>query len=99
MANAQEPKYMMGLAACFHMQKNYNAAAQLYMIVSTLDPKSPIPYFHASDCHIQLEDPVTASIMLQMAIKHAEGKPEFKVLKERCEITLSGLKKEVKEVL
>lgn len=91
--NATEPKYMMGLAACFHMMKDYDSAVASYMICTFLDPFSPIPHFHLSDCYIQLEDKLSAIASLEAAIKRAD-KPEFKTLKERCEITLNGLKAE-----
>lgn len=94
MLNTSEPKYMMGLAACFHMMKAYDAAISTYTLVSFLDPDNPIPYFHTSDCALQLGDKLSAMVALQMAIKRAD-KPEFKTLRERAEITMSGLKKEV----
>lgn len=97
MLNSTEPKYMMGLAACFHMLKGYENAISTYTLVSFLDPENPVPYFHASDCAIQMNDKLAACVSLQMAINKAENKPEFKTLKERAEITLEGLKKDLKE--
>jgi len=97
MLNSTEPKYMMGLAACFHLMKAYDAAISSYTLVSFLDPENPIPYFHTSDCALQLGDKMGAMVALQMAIKRAENKPEFKTLKERAEITLNGLKKDVSQ--
>lgn len=95
MLNSTEPKYMMGLAACFHLMKAYDAAISSYTLVSFLDPENPIPYFHTSDCALQLGDKMGAMVALQMAIKRAENKPEFKTLKERAEITLNGIKKDI----
>lgn len=89
--NSTEPKYMMGLAACFHMMKEYDGAISTYMICSFLDPQSPVPHFHLSDCYLQLGDKPSAKAALLTAIKRSEGKPEFKTLKERSEITLRGL--------
>lgn len=97
MLNSTEPKYMMGLAACFHMLKAYESAISTYTLVSFLDPDNPVPFFHSSDCALQMNDKLAAIVSLQMAINKAENKPEFKTLKERAEITLQGLKKDMKE--
>lgn len=95
MLNTTEPKYAMGLAACFHMLKEYRAAIDTYTIVSMINPESPIPYFHASDCMIQMGDNTSAIIALQMAVKRAGEKPEFRTLKDRALLTIESLKKEV----
>lgn len=96
--NPAEPKYLMGLAACHHMRKDYSKGASLYNLVSLLDPQNPIPFFHASDCYFQIGDKVGAATMLEMAIKRAGSLPQYAMLKQRCEITLSGLKKELTAV-
>lgn len=95
MLNSTESKYLMGLAACYHMLKEYTSAASTYNLVSLVDPENPVPYFHASDCYIQLGDKVTAAIMLEMAIKRAKNKAEFSTLLQRSQITLDALKKEI----
>lgn len=89
--NSTEPKYMVGLAACFHMMKEYDAAISTYMICSFLDPKNPLPHFHLSDCYLQLKDPISAKTALKAAIEYAGDNPQYKTLKERSEITLRGL--------
>lgn len=99
MLNATEPKYTMGLAACFHMMKEYEGAASAYSLVSIVDAENPIPYFHASDCYIQMGDRGSAIVALEMAVKRAGEKPEFTMLKERALITLQALKKEVTEIV
>ena len=93
--NATEPKYAMGLAACFHMSKDYKSAVDSYSIASMIDPNSPIPLYHASDCYIKMGDPVSAIVMLETAKKRAGEKPEFKTLKDRVNMTLESLNKEV----
>lgn len=95
--NTTEAKYTMGLAACFHMLKEYQSAASTYMLVSSIDPLTPIPYFHASDCYIQIGDKASAALMLEMALKRSGDKKEFATLKQRAEITLAGLKKELSQ--
>jgi type III secretion system low calcium response chaperone LcrH/SycD len=90
-----ESKYILGLAACCHMLKEYKMAAGVYLIVSSIDPLNPIPFFHASDCYIQIGDLISATTVLEMAIKRAMDKKEYATLKQRAEITLNGLKKEL----
>lgn len=95
MINSTEPKYAMGLAACFHMLKDYKIAADTYSIVGVIDPESPISFYHASDCFLQMGDSVSALVALEMAIKRAGEKPEFRTLKDRAVLTAESLKKEV----
>jgi len=95
MINSAEPKYAMGLAACFHMMKDYQSAVNTYSIVGVIDPNNPISFYHASDCFIQMGDNLSALVSLEMAIKRAGDKPEFKTLKDRAMLTAENLKKEV----
>lgn len=95
MINSLEPKYLLGLAACFHMLKDYKNAVQTYTICSLLDPESPIPHYHCSDCYICIGDPLSAMVCLDLAIKRAGNKPEYQVLSDRSKLTLESLQKEV----
>ena len=92
--NSTEPKYMMGLAACFHMMKEYEAAMSAYTMCTFIDPLSPVPHFHLSDCYLQMGDDISAANSLKSTIKRCEDNPEYKTLKEKSEITLKGLQKE-----
>lgn len=92
MMNSTESKYVMGLAACYHMLKEYHSASSTYMLVSAIDTVNPLPYFHASDCYIQMGDPISAALMLEMTLKKAADQKKFETLKQRAEITLAGLK-------
>lgn len=95
MLNSTEAKYLMGLAACYHMLKEYQSASSTYNLVSIIDPNNPIPFFHASDCYIQLGDKITAAVMLEMAVKRATEKTEFATLLQRAKITLEAIKKDI----
>jgi type III secretion system low calcium response chaperone LcrH/SycD len=86
----------MGLAACFHMLKEYKSAAEIYAICGMIDPESPIPYFHASDCYLQMHNSVAAIVTLEMAIKRAGDKPQYATLKDRAALTVASLKQELK---
>jgi type III secretion system low calcium response chaperone LcrH/SycD len=96
MIDSTEAKYTMGLAACFHMLKEYESAISTYALCGIIDPESPIPHYHSSDCYIQMKDYVSAIISLEMAVKRAGGKPEFQSLHDRGLMTIESLKKEAK---
>ena len=94
-----EAKYALGLAACFHMMKEFDNAVQTYTLVGVLDSNSPLPYFHVSDCYLQVGDKVSALISLDMAVKRSEGKAEYQILKDRALLTIESLKKEIIKVI
>ncbi|MEX1012459.1 MAG: SycD/LcrH family type III secretion system chaperone [Waddliaceae bacterium] len=96
MLDSTEPRYTHGLAACFHMMKDYKNAVHLYTLCSVFEPKNPVPHYHASDCYMQIGDKVSAMVSLEMAIKRAGDKAEFKTLKDRAQMTLKSLEKELK---
>jgi type III secretion system low calcium response chaperone LcrH/SycD len=95
MLNAMEPKYMLGLAACFHMLKEYNNAIQTYTMCSALDPQTPIPHYHTSDCFIQMKDYLSAMVCLELTIDRAKDKPEYAKMKERAQMSLKSLKQQL----
>lgn len=95
MADSMEPKYTMGLAACFHMMKEYENALDSYTLCSIIDPENPVPQFHAADCYIHLGDKLSAAVALKMTIKRARGRSEFSALTDKARLMIEGLKKEI----
>jgi len=95
--NADNPKYVMGVAACFHMMKEYKNAVESYTFCAILEPENPIPLFHASDCFIQSGDKFSALVALEMAVKKAGNSPQYQVLKDRALMTIEGLRKDLPE--
>jgi len=95
--NATEPKYTRGLAACYHMLKEFENAAEAYTLCASVDLKNPIPYYHASDCYIQMKDYYSALMVLKTAIQRAGGNPEFKTIKDRMVRTAESLEKQLKK--
>lgn len=93
--NTTESKYILGLAACFHMLKEYKNAIQAYTMCGIMDPENPIPHYHAADCYIHMKDPLSAIVSLEMAIKRAENKPEYNTIKDRSKMSIESLKKEI----
>jgi type III secretion system low calcium response chaperone LcrH/SycD len=97
--NPPQGKYMLGLAACFHMLKDWENAIKVYTICSIVDSENPIPLFHASDCYIQMRDRASAIIALEMAIQRAKDKQEYQILKDRSLLTIASLKKELAQAM
>lgn len=95
MVNSMEPKYTMGLSACFHMMKEYKFAVDGYTLCGIIDPDNPIPPYHAADCYINLGDKISAAVSLKMAIKRAGDHPEFATLVDRAKLMIESLKKEL----
>jgi len=97
MLNAMEAKYTMGLAACYHMLKEYENAIAAYTSCGVIDPLSPIPYYHVSDCYLKMEDKRSALIALEFALKRVGEKPEFAIIKDRIIRSIESLKQEINQ--
>lgn len=92
-----ESKHAIGLGACLHLLKEYENAAQTYILAGIMDPENPVPHYHASDCYLQMRDKASAILMLDMAVKRSGEKPEYQILKDRALLTIESLKKELIE--
>ena len=53
-ASPDNHKYLMGLAACFHQQKEYEEAAEVFLLALHIDQHDPSPVFYLADCFQQL---------------------------------------------
>lgn len=95
--NPTSAKFMLGLAACFHMQKQYEIAATSYILCTLVDPKNPLPYYHASDCYMQLGKSDLAIASLEACLKKMEGKAEFTAIRDRVQLTLDTFQEKVKQ--
>lgn len=95
MLNSTESKYMLGLAACYHMMKDYENAVKVYELCAMLDPKNPIPHYHSYDCFMNLGDKIAALNSIDMAIECSGDLPQFKVMKERAVLMVQNLEAEL----
>ena len=84
-------RYLFGQAASSHLLKEYETAAELYMKCGLFEEENPVPYFHASDCYLQMKEERSAIAALNLAIKRAGESEQYAVLKERAEQTLKTL--------
>lgn len=87
-----QAKYLMGLAACFHMCKDYLSASTTYSLCSLIDLDDPLPFYHASDCYLQLGEQETALKCLEISIAKMENRPQYAVLQERARLNYEALK-------
>jgi type III secretion system low calcium response chaperone LcrH/SycD len=90
-----QAKYVLGLAACFHMLKEYKNAIYTYTMSSVVEANNPVPYYHSSDCFIQMKDYMSALVCLKLAIKYAGERPEYAKLKERAAMSLESIVKQI----
>ncbi len=90
------PKYALGLAASLHRLKDYNTAANVYLLCGTLDTSNPLPHYHAADCYLQLQLPVMAVFSLDLAISAAGDQPQYAIIKERAMLMRDTLDKQLK---
>ena len=86
-----EFKYLLGLAACHHLLKEYENAIKVYTACSLINPQDPLSYYHLSDCHLQLKEYLAAYLCLKMTLKTAGDHPEFAKIKERSLLKLQSL--------
>lgn len=87
-----ETKFLIGLAACLHMQKKYEQALQIYLMAGFMRPANPIPFYHASDCYIHMNATQEAIFVLEKAIEEAGTQPQFQALVERSQLMIESLK-------
>ena len=89
MMNPLEPRFTLGVAACYQMQKQYELAASSYILSTIADRDNPVPFFHASDCYIELGDMAQAEKTLKLCLERCKGNnPEHQAIKNRAEVAL-----------
>lgn len=72
--NSIEWKYFYALGAVLHKQRNYEKAAEQYLIATALHPQEnfPLGHYHSADCYAGLDDLVSAIVALNMAIESCD---------------------------
>jgi type III secretion system low calcium response chaperone LcrH/SycD len=88
---ATDMRFAFGLASCFHMLKTYEQAAEAYINCTLVDAKDPLPFYHASDCYIQMDNSGAAALMLNMAISRAGDQKRYQELKKQALLALEAL--------
>jgi type III secretion system low calcium response chaperone LcrH/SycD len=86
-----EPKYPIGLGACYHMMEDYGNAITVYGMVTIIDPENPVPHYHASDCYLKMQLSAAAVGELEMAVELCGDKPEFATMKSRAQLMIRSI--------
>lgn len=71
-ADTFDRRFWMGLAACYHMLKDYSAAIECYSVAAVQNPDDPFVHRYAADCFFLKGDVVQALKTLDSAITAAK---------------------------
>ncbi len=89
-----EVKFYIGLAASYHMVEEYDGALTIYGYIGVLDPESPVPHYHASDCYLKMDMTSPAIAELQIAMQLCGDQAQYAMIKDRCQITINALQEQ-----
>ncbi len=87
-------RFYLGVAACFHQEKNYDYAARSYYLATFIDPEDPMAAYYKSDCDINLGNFENAKASLRQVIERGISNPKYHVIVDRARLTLEKLEKE-----
>jgi type III secretion system low calcium response chaperone LcrH/SycD len=90
--DGMEPKYPLGLGACYQMLEEYQNAIITYSTVAISDPENPVPHYHASDCYVKQGLIPAAIAELQMTIELCGDQPQYAMMRDRARLTIKSLK-------
>lgn len=93
MIDPLDARFPFGIAASCHMMKDYERATNWYFKTSLFDPDNPVPHYHASDCHLRLNDPISAVASLRLVVDRCGEKIQYQNIKQRAEMTIDNLLK------
>lgn len=96
--DGKDTRYVLGIAACYHMLKNYPLATFWYLVLAVLDLKTPLAFYHLSDCYIQQGEKKAGCYLLKKVIERIGKNPAYAQLKERTTLMIGQLEKEIMEV-
>ena len=96
-ARPKEAKFMMAIAACYHMMKDYQQATGWYTLTTFLDPKDPRPYYHIADCWLKVGEPMAAFLALETGMDVAAKSEKYNSLRDRMSAMHSNLEHEFDE--
>ncbi|EPP34772.1 type III secretion low calcium response chaperone LcrH/SycD [Chlamydia ibidis] len=84
-------KYVLGLSSCYHQLKMYNEAAFGFFLAFDAEPENPIPPYYIADSLMKIDQKEESRDFLDITIDICGNKPEYKILKERCNIMKNSL--------
>lgn len=93
-----DARYAFGIAASYHMLKDYIQAIPWYWVLAKIDDQSPLPPYHLSDCFLKTGEKELALAMLRQVLEKIGDNSNFDQLKERVSRMIMPLEKEVHKV-
>ncbi len=87
-----EPKFQLGLAACYQMLEEYKNAILVFANLTLIDPETPVPHFHTSDCYLKMDLVPAAIAELEMTVELCGEQPQYEMMKERAMLRMEQLK-------
>ncbi|TBR38734.1 MULTISPECIES: SycD/LcrH family type III secretion system chaperone [Dyella] len=66
-------EYALGLAAVYHLKKNYRKAIDLYSLAFSLGPDDYRALFHIGQCHVALKKIHAASEAFEMVVRQSSN--------------------------
>lgn len=86
-----EYKYLFGIASCFHMKGDYQAASLYYIVASGLDENDPAPFLHVGECMLAMKDKEGAEEALKLTLSRAGDNPHYAPMRKRAEVMLENI--------
>lgn len=81
----KDPRFVFSYAASLHKLKQYQKAAEHYLLAAAVAPQNPTPWFHGADCFVNLGNIAMADAMLTRGIEIAGDQPQYAQLKDGAE--------------
>jgi type III secretion system low calcium response chaperone LcrH/SycD len=91
-----DQKYVLGLAACRQMEKQYKKAIDAYSFAMILDCNDPIPPFRAAECHMAQGNVVEALSGFTAAYEWSMGNSNHSALNAKAEVMMGVMEKKAK---
>lgn len=96
--DASDPRFALGIAACYHGEKDFQNAMAWYIALSLIDASSPMPFYYLSDCAREVHDPEAELFFLKKCVEVAGKNSEYEALKERVLRSIPPLEEEFNKV-
>lgn len=92
-----EVRWIMAIAACHQMMKQYVEAIQYYMLAAAQDPDNPYPQYYLADCLIKTDSLIGALIALEVGHQRCQKNlAEYQSLDDRIMSIKAPIEKELK---
>lgn len=91
------PDFATALGICHHKLKDYEYASICYMLGGILDMSSPVCFFYAYDCFVNMKDDGGAGVMLCNVIARCGDLPMYDHIRKDATLRLDALKLRIEQ--